>query len=777
MQQYLGIKKDYPDSILFFRLGDFYEMFFEDAVTAAPLLEVQLTSRDKSSENPIPMCGIPYHAATNYLQKLLQRGHKVAICEQTEVPNIAKAGKTIIKREVARVVTPSLVGDPDLVSESSRQYLLVVHLLKDEQFELVIVDLLGGELKIGHVLSLSNLWDWTLRLHPKEFLVSDDQKNSEWLRELKNRFPATLFTFRSDSFSQGALTAARSYLEENLKSEKVFSFLESHPLDETDNMQLDAVALHSLEILKSHSASGEGSTLLSVLDCCSTPMGHRTMKEWLSRPLMNADQIELRLEATENFISQVHLYKEVRDELIEIRDLERLTSKTALGLSMPRDLLIIRESLKRIPSIIKKLKDGKSKLLKNYSKELDPLLDLVDHLEKALQDEVPATLRDGNIFKDNYQKEIAELRSLSKDAKTTLAEIESRERAATGISSLKIKFSKVFGYTFEVTSSHLAKIPSHFQRKQTIANGERFVSEELKRFEEKILTAETRLKALEEELFLKLRAEVAKETSRLLKNAKILGELDCLISFAKVSREKNYCRPSLHSNWNLSIEQGRHPVIETKVEFGKFIPNSIHFDEKDCQTLLITGPNMAGKSTIMRQVALISIMAQAGCFVPAEKAQLPLVDAIFTRVGSSDDLSRGQSTFMVEMSEVARVLDKASPKSLLVIDEVGRGTSTYDGLSLAWALLEYIHTHVKAKTLFATHFHELTKLEKSYPTLKNANVLVKKQDDGIIFLHQLAFGSCNRSYGIEVARLAGIPGSVLSRAAQLLTTFESGAKN
>ena len=775
MQQYLGIKKDYPDSILFFRLGDFYEMFFDDAVTAAPLLEVQLTSRDKSSANPIPMCGIPYHAASNYLQKLIQKGIKVAICEQTEIPSATKTGKTIIKREVARVVTPSLVGDPDLVSESSQQYLLVLHSTQGENFELVIVDLMGGELKIGHVFSLSQLWDWILRLNPKEFLLADSCRDSDWVKELRERFPKILITFRLDSFSEGALTAARSYLQENLKSEKAFSFLEAKSLDEADTMRLDAVALHSLEILNSHSASGEGSSLLSVLDHCLTPMGHRTLRDWLSRPLLQLEPIELRHEAVQCLIADPNLFRQIKEELTQIRDLERLSSKTALGLSMPKDLLVIRESLKRIPSLLKSLEKSKSRLFRQYSEDLEPLPELVAHLENALLDEAPATLRDGNIFKDQYQKEIEELRSLSRDAKTTLASIESRERAATGISSLKIKYSKVFGYTFEVTSSHLGKIPAHFQRKQTIANGERFVSEELKQFEEKILTSETRLKALEEELFLKLRAEVAKNTSELMKNAKILGALDCLLSFAKISRDQNYSRPTLQSGWSLSIEQGRHPVIETKVAAGKFVPNSILFDEKICRTLLITGPNMAGKSTIMRQVALISIMAQAGCFVPAEKAHLPLIDAIFTRVGSSDDLSRGQSTFMVEMSEVARVLEKASEKSLLVIDEVGRGTSTYDGLSLAWALLEYIHTQLKAKTLFATHFHELTELEKSHATLRNANVLVKKQADGIIFLHQLAGGSCNKSYGIEVARLAGIPRAVLSRAAELLTSFESGA--
>lgn len=775
MQQYVSLKKDHPDSILFFRLGDFYEMFFEDAVVAAPLLEVQLTSRDKSSENPIPMCGIPHHAATNYLQKLIQKGHKVAICEQTETPILGKPGKSIIKREVARVVTPALVGDPDLVSESSQQYLLVIHRADSTSFELGIIDLLGGELRIGHVSSKENLFDWILRLSPKEFLVNESEKTSLWAFELSKRFPSTLLTFRK-FFEKGVLSAARSYLEETVRSTKAFSLLQSFSLEENACMSLDSVALHSLELLKSHSSSGESHSLFSVLDQSLTPMGHRTLRNWLSHPLLDPGLIEQRLESVNELIQEPQIFQGLKAELSHIRDLERLSSKTALGLSMPRDLVAIRDVLKRIP-VLKTLLDGtKSILLKQLASDLDSLPKLVDHLERALNDEAPATLRDGNIFKESYHPEIAELRSLTQDAKTTIAALEARERESSGIPSLKIKFSKVFGYTFEVTSTHLKKVPAHFVRKQTIANGERFVSEELKNFEDKMVSAEAKLKALEEDLFLKIRAEVGEQSIVLIKNAKLIGILDCLLSFSKVSRERGYCRPKIHSGWNLKIKAGRHPVIEMTVGAGKFIPNDIEFNENNCRTLLITGPNMAGKSTMMRQVALTLIMAQVGCFVPAAHAELPLVDAIFTRVGSSDDLARGQSTFMVEMSEVARILEKASSKSLLVIDEVGRGTSTYDGLSLAWSLLEHIHLKLKAKTLFATHFHELTTLEKAHPSLRNANVLVKKEGDEITFLHQLVFGSCNRSYGIEVAKLAGLPDPILIRATQLLNQLESEAK-
>jgi DNA mismatch repair protein MutS len=772
MQQYLGIKKENPDSILFFRLGDFYEMFFEDAVIAAPVLEVQLTSRDKSSANPIPMCGIPYHAAGNYIQKLIQKGFKVAICEQTEVPVSGKAGKTIIKREVARVVTPSLVGDPDLVSESSSHLLLAIRELPEGSYEIAILDLLGGELRVGHVFSEESLWDWILRLSPKEFLV-ENLENHSWVCELKKRFPQTLITVRKDFFTEGALAAAKSYLRETQKNEKEAHFSEPLSLNANEGMRLDATALHSLEILKSHSASGEGASLLSVLDHCLTPMGRRTLKDWLSRPLVCAEEISKRHEAVEECVNDPALLDNLKSELSGIRDLERLTSKTALGLSMPRDLVAIREILKHLPRIKARLLGARSALFKTFGTELDSLSELTETLELCLQDEAPATLRDGGIFRDSSQPEIAELRGLSKDAKGTIASIELREREATGISNLKIKFSKVFGYTFEVTSAHLKKVPPHFHRKQTIANGERFVSEELKEFEEKVMTAETRLKSLEEQLFIELRSKVARESSALMRNAKKLGALDCILSFAKVSRERGYVRPELHSGWNLEVREGRHPVVETRVEPGKFVPNDIFFDEELCRTLIITGPNMAGKSTIMRQVALIAIMAQAGCFIPASQAQLPILDAVFTRIGSSDDLSRGQSTFMVEMSEVARVLEQATSQSLLVIDEIGRGTSTYDGLSLAWSLVEFIHTQLGAKTLFATHFHEITALEKKFPALRNASVLVEKLENEIVFLHRLEAGSCNRSYGIEVARLAGLPSQVLTRAGEILSELES----
>ena len=519
-------------------------------------------------------------------------------------------------------------------------------------------------------------------------------------------------------------------------------------------------------------AGEDAPSVFKCLDHTYTPMGRRTLKEWLSRPTTELPVIEKRQNAVESLIKFPLIQEKLQKELSAIRDLERLTTKTVLGLAMPRDLVGIREVLKKIPEIQNILRETKSLLFKQFAKTLNPLDVLRDELERALEDFPAATLRDGGIFKESFSAEIAELRTLSRDAKGTIAAIETRERERTQISSLKIKYSKVFGYTIEITKSHLNKVPTEYIRKQTIANGERFITEELKNFEERVLSSESRLKNLEESLFFQLRKEVAKNSKALLQNAQVLGELDVLLSFALTAQKRGYTKPKVSSDWSLRIFEGKHPVIENLLPAGTFVPNSIFFSEEDCRTLIITGPNMAGKSTIMRQVALIVLLAHMGSFVPAKSAEIPLVDAIYTRIGSSDDLSSGRSTFMVEMTETARILEMATSRSLILIDEIGRGTSTYDGLSLAWSLVEHFHTEVKAKTLFATHFHEVTALEKSYPQLKNANVRVEKFKNEIIFLHQLSPGICNQSYGIEVAKLAQLPPKVLSRAKEILGVLE-----
>jgi DNA mismatch repair protein MutS len=774
LAQYLEVKRQYSDAIVFYRLGDFYEMFFDDAIKAAPILEVQLTSRDKNATHPIPMCGIPYHAATSYLQKLLAKGLKVAICEQVEDP---KATKGIVKREVVRVVTPALVGEPELISEDSYNYLLAISPKKDDVLEVTLLDLLSGQLKAGEISGVTQLIDLLYKYSPKELLITQELLDKNIFKEAIKLFPFIALTYRDSYFENSeseeniCISALKKYLKETQKIDKINFLSSPSSLFDQTSLSLDSTTLRSLEILRGL-AGEDAPSLFKCLDHTYTPMGRRTLKEWLSRPTTELPVIEKRQNAVESLIKFPLIQEKLQKELSAIRDLERLTTKTVLGLAMPRDLVGIREVLKKIPEIQNILRETKSLLFKQFAKTLNPLDVLRDELERALEDFPAATLRDGGIFKESFSAEIAELRSLSRDAKGTIAAIETRERERTQISSLKIKYSKVFGYTIEITKSHLNKVPTEYIRKQTIANGERFITEELKNFEERVLSSESRLKNLEESLFFQLRKEVAKNSKALLQNAQVLGELDVLLSFALTAQKRGYTKPKVSSDWSLRVFEGKHPVIENLLPPGTFVPNSIFFSEEDCRTLIITGPNMAGKSTIMRQVALIVLLAHMGSFVPAKSAEIPLVDAIYTRIGSSDDLSSGRSTFMVEMTETARILEMATSRSLILIDEIGRGTSTYDGLSLAWSLVEHFHTEVKAKTLFATHFHEVTALEKSYPQLKNANVRVEKFKNEIIFLHQLSPGICNQSYGIEVAKLAQLPPKVLSRAKEILGVLE-----
>lgn len=775
LAQYLEVKRQHPDAILFYRLGDFYEMFFEDAIKAAPILEVQLTARAKNAANPIPMCGIPYHAATGYLQKLLAKGLKVAICEQVEDPAYTKG---IVKREVVRVVTPALVGDPALVSEDSYHYLLAISLTETQTLDVVLLDLLSGQLKQGTLSSGRELTDLLFKYAPKEILLSKKLLSEPLFKEAIKIFPLLTLTYRDDYFvnlvskESSSISALKSYLKETQKLDSLTFLSRPTALFNNETMALDATTLRSLEVLRGLSDQ-EAPSVFKVLDNTLTPMGRRTLKEWLTRPSTELSVIENRQNAVEALLKFPAVQEKLQAVLREIRDLERLTTKTVLGLSMPRDLVGIRDVLKRLPVITGLMAEAATPLFNNFARSINPLIDLTKKLEGALEDFPPATLREGGIFKETHSQEISELRHLSRNAKGTIAAIETREKERTGISSLKIKYNKIFGFTIEITKTHLTKVPPEYIRKQTIANGERYITEELKNFEERVLSSESRLKILEESLFLLLRKEVACHSKELLQNARLLAEIDVLVSFAATAQKRGYTKPKMTTGWALRIIEGKHPVIESLVPAGTFVPNSLLFSEEDCRTLIITGPNMAGKSTIMRQVALIVLLAHMGSFVPATLAEIPLVDAIYTRIGSSDDLSSGRSTFMVEMTETARILEMATPRSLILIDEIGRGTSTYDGLSLAWSLLEHIHTEVKAKTLFATHFHEITALEKSYPQLKNANVLVEKFKNEIIFLHQLSPGICNQSYGIEVAKLANLPSKVLSRAKEILNILET----
>ncbi len=757
--QYLAMKREHPDSILFYRMGDFYEMFFEDAIAAAPILEVQLTSRDKNAEDPIPMCGVPHHSALGYIQKLLAHGFKVALCEQVEDPTKAQG---LVKREVIRVLTPALVGDPDLVREDQKALLLAVK-PTDRGFELCLLDLFASEIRLGRALSLESLAEVVREFQPKEVLLPSEVPSS-----VETLFSACLVTKR-DTFGS-AEEALKRYGEESLKA-RLPSLSVGPALFGSDALVLDSVTLSSLEVTKANSEGGV--SLSDALNLTGTSMGKRLLKDWLSRPSRRAEVIEDRLDAVQSFLDRRDTADLVRSSLSNLRDLERLATKTALGLAMPRDLVSIRDALLRLPALKACLLHSESRSISQRGARLKPLEALANYLQRALEDLPPAVFREGGIFRPEFDPRIAECRALVHDAKSTLAAMEDRERARTGIASLKIKFSRVFGYTIEVTTSHLSKVPKEYIRKQTISTGERFITEELKNFEEKALTAEHRGKALEESLFLEIRNQVAAEAPALLENARVLAEIDVLQSFARTAQTLGYTRPTFQAGGLLDIEDGRHPVVETLLKAGTFVPNSVRLCPESARTLILTGPNMGGKSTIMRQVALICLLAQAGSFVPASRATLPLLDAIFTRIGSSDDLARGQSTFMVEMTEVARILKTATVDSLVIIDEIGRGTSTYDGLSLAWSLLEYLHLHVRAKTLFATHFHEMSALENTLPGVKNASVLVEKWKDSIVFLYKLGAGVCGRSYGIEVAKLAGLPSEVLVRARQIQGHLES----
>ncbi len=769
LAQYLEIKKGVEDAVLFYRMGDFYEMFFEDAVRAAPILGVQLTSRDKGASDPIPMCGVPHHAVLGYVQKLIDRGFKVALCEQVGDPPPQKG---LLKREVTRIITPGLVANPDLIQETSTHYLMAVDFVSS--FSRVgLLDLMSGRLAVGEVLDLNQLRDLVAQFSPKEILLGAaivDDPRAVFINSLAH----VARTHRPAYFVSGGIDGAiGQYVRETQGGDAVAGLGPVTALFLPGLMRLDSVALKALEILESHSPDVKGASLFESLDRCETAVGRRLLREWLSGPLCDEAAIQNRLDAVEYWVGSPLSAEGVCKLLRGVRDLERLATKTALGLAQPPDLLAIRNIQVIVPGLRDLLTRSHVKLLVERGGALDPLAELTRELGLALKDEVPVGFRDGAIFRDDYRAELQELRSLNRNAKALLLALEERERRNTGISSLKVRFNRVFGYSIEITRTHLTKIPAHFIRRQTLANAERFITEELTELEAKILSAEERLKRLEEELFLGLRSKVAAVHSILKANARIVAEIDVLLGFSQVARERGYVKPKIHKGWALSIIDGRHPVGEALMPRGTFVPNSICFDGENSRTFLVTGPNMAGKSTIMRQVALTSVLAQCGSFVPCREAILPVVDGIFTRVGASDDLASGRSTFMVEMTEMSRLLNRATERSLIIIDEIGRGTSTYDGLSLAWSLLEFLHCEVRAKTLFATHFHELTALERSLAGLVNTNVLVKKVGDEIVFLHRLDRGACSQSYGIDVARLAGLPPKVLLRAKEIAGVLET----
>ncbi len=795
MRQYLETKAQHPDAILFFRLGDFYEMFFEDAVKASAILQITLTARSKGDDR-VPMCGVPFHAAKGYVAKLVEAGLKVAICDQVEEP-----GKTgIVRREVMRVVTPGMVLDEDLLDARSNNFLCALS-LSGSGGGISLLDASTGEFYAGELSDDAALFDEVARSGAREVLVSQSDSLSERLSTLTRALPQLAVNpFNDEAFESGR---AEAFLRTHFGTRTLEGFgLGALPravsaagaalryLKETQRStaaHVDRIALHSassclaldestrtnLELLRTSRDGKRRGSLLGLLDKSATAMGGRRLARWLSYPLLDLGEINRRLDAVGELAESAVAREELAAHLKEIADLERLTARLTLGQGNGRDLRALASSLLKLPQLARRLAGCQSALLKSLQGPLESLQDLAALLDRAVALEPPLSLKEGGILREGYDAELDRLVAIATKGKDFLLELEAKERERTGIGSLKVRYNRVFGYYLEVTKANLHLVPKDYVRKQTTAGGERFVTEALKQFEEQVLTAEERRYALEQSLFEGLRQKVVEKANPLRSAADAVAAADALLALARSAADYGYVRPVVDDSEVLEIVDGRHPVVERLLTGGEaFVPNDVRLDRAEQQVLVITGPNMAGKSTVMRQVALIALMAQAGSFVPARRAHIGRVDRIFTRVGAADNLSRGQSTFMVEMTETANILHNATARSLVVLDEIGRGTSTFDGLSIAWAVAEHLHDQVGARTLFATHYHELVDLSREKARVKNATIAVKELQGRVVFLRKLVSGGASRSYGIEVARLAGLPAEVLGRARQILANLE-----
>ncbi len=783
MQQYRIIKDKAPDAILFFRLGDFYEMFGEDAEVAAPILQIALTGRDAGEGKRIPMCGVPYHALDNYLSKLVKAGNKVAICEQVED---AKDSKGIVKRDIIRIVSPGTLTES--VSERSNHYLASVYY--HEQWGLAFLDLSTGEFAIFQTADLDVLLTEVSRINPAELLLPPEllKRPKLWVgyyctvreqktfggQAMRDHFQRQESLFQEFPIAAKAAAGLWSYLLETMPGVDPTHIVEIKTYRSERWMFLDQWTRRNLELTESLRGGSKKGTLLSVLDLTKTAFGGRLLKHWIDKPLLKQVEIEERLKSVGELIADSFFRNDLQKLLSEVYDLERLMGKVSYGTANAKDLLSLTQTLALLPDICMILTSSSFETLKIKVPYLKGLDLFVTKLQNAINPNPPLSLREGNIIKTGYSKEVDELRKIATGGKEWVAQLENAERERTGIRSLKIGYNKVFGYYIEITHANAHLVPSDYQRKQTLSNAERFITPELKEYELKIIGAEEKLKDLEYELLLALREEVRANTKEIIQVAQVLAEIDVFVSLAEVAVRNHYVRPQIKSDGQIIITEGRHPVVEEMIEQSGFVPNDTHLSGSQ-HLALITGPNMAGKSTYMRQVALIVLMAHIGSFVPAKKASITLVDRIFTRVGASDDLTAGQSTFMVEMQEVAHILKYASRKSLIILDEIGRGTATYDGLSIAWAVTEHLvqHPEFNPKTLFATHYHELTQLQDDFSGLFNLHVGVKERGEDIIFLHKILPGRADRSYGIQVARLAGLPQELIQRAKSLLLELES----
>ena len=802
MQRYLETKEEYKDCILFYRLGDFYEMFFDDAITVSRELELTLTGKDCGQAERAPMCGVPHHAAEIYISKLIAKGYKVAICEQLEDPKTAKG---IVKRGVIRVVTPGTVIESNMLEEKKNNYIMSI-VKKGIYYGIAVCDVTTGDFYSTEIKENNNfplVLDEIARYSPAELVVNSMMYDStEEINKIKERFEIYFTRFNDKFFSEDINIIADNYnlvdnddnpikdmdkrlfavasinaLVEYLKQTQKTSLEHINKItiyNTTRYMSLDINARRNLELTEKMRDKSKKGTLLWVLDKTSTSMGGRHLRRWINDPLIDVNEINKRLNAVKELKDNVMLRGDIIESLKKVYDIERLAGKISYGNANGRDMISLKNSLSKLPEVKAVLQNTSSNMLQELYNNLDELKDIYDLIEKSIVEDPPMTVKEGGLIKLGYNEEIDKLKTATTEGKNWLVQLEAKEKEETGIKNLKVGFNKVFGYYIEVTKSNLGQVPERYIRKQTLTNCERYITEELKELENQILGAEDKVINLEYEAFTEIRQEIAKNVKRLQKSAMIIATLDVLASFATVAEDMNYCMPIVDNGGKIEIKEGRHPVIEKMLPTGSFIDNDTYMDDDENRLAIITGPNMAGKSTYMRQVALITLMAQIGSLVPATEAHIGVVDKIFTRVGASDDLSMGQSTFMVEMMEVADILKEATKNSLVILDEIGRGTSTYDGLSIAWAVAEYISDKTKcgAKTLFATHYHELIELEDKLEGVKNYSIAVKEKGEDVIFLRKIVRGGTDESYGVHVARLAGVPKEVLKRANEILRSLE-----
>ncbi len=815
LRQYLEIKKQYPGTILFFRLGDFYEMFNEDAIIGSRELEITLTARQKDSPNPIPMCGVPHHAAGTYIGRLVKKGYRVAVCDQTETPT---KGTKLVKREVVRIITPGTAVDPQLVEAKDNVYLAAVF-GNGEKFGAAFLETSSGQFSATEIEG-NDAWNKIAAeidsFGPRELLfprsmerliagtfgaVASSASRSLFSEEASTRADSTAITLTAIDDSNFELKEAERLLKEQMQVRELAGFgLEGRNValaaagaclryaretqrasaghiseikffSSSDFMILDAVTLRNLEIFESRGEKNKN-TLFGVMDECITGMGSRLLRSWISRPSIKRSEIQTRLAAVSE-LSDTILREKLRFLMKDVSDLERLIGRLNLGTASPRDLLALRRSIGQSAPINETLVDARSLLLQVLAENIFELPEVCDLIDRSIADEPPANAADGGVIRAGFDAELDELRGISASAKQIIASFEEQERERTGVGSLKVRFNSVFGYYIEISKSNISRVPDDYERRQTLANAERYTTPQLKEWEQKVLGAEERILQIETELFKKVRDSVCAETRKLQSTARALATLDCLCSLAEVAATRNYVCPVLHDGDDIEVKNGRHPVVEVSLG-SSFIPNDLVMNNSTDRLLVITGANMGGKSTVLRQVALIQILGQIGSFVPASAARLPILDRIWTRVGASDDLASGRSTFMVEMTETAAILHNATPRSLVLLDEIGRGTSTFDGLSIAWAVAEHLHNSPEhsAKTLFATHYHELTELAENLPGAKNYQITATEQDGDVVFLHKLEPGKASKSYGIAVAKLAGLPAKVVERAKGVLEKLE-----